>query len=69
MPPLDPRPEDSPEEIIKQLENKVNTLLEESAEAASREDNQLVSKNNINYTVIRLIFVSCFLSLRFILHN
>ena len=42
VPPLDPRPEDSPEEIIRQLEKKVNTLLEESAEASSRRDHQLV---------------------------
>ena len=43
VPPLDPLPEDSPEEVIRQLEKKVNTLLEESAEAGSRGDNQLVN--------------------------
>lgn len=43
VPPLDPRPVDSPEEVVKQLETKVNTLLEESAEAADKGDNQTVN--------------------------
>ncbi|XP_033740062.1 intraflagellar transport protein 88 homolog isoform X5 [Pecten maximus] len=35
-PPLEPKPEDSPEEKIRQLEKKVNTLIEESCFANSR---------------------------------
>lgn len=42
IPPLTSVPEDSPEEAIRQLEKKVNMLLEESAEASVRGDAQLV---------------------------
>ena len=42
VPPLDPHPDDSPEEMIKQLEKKVNQLLEESADAGVKGDYQLV---------------------------
>ena len=42
VPPLNPKPSNSPEVIIKQLEAKVNSILEESAEAATRGDDQMV---------------------------
>jgi len=40
-PPLEQKQEDSPEEKIKQLEKKVNELIEESCFAASRGENQV----------------------------
>ena len=42
VPSLDVNPEDSPEALVHQLERKVNTLLEESIDANSRGDYQLV---------------------------
>lgn len=53
VPSFDINPDESPETLIHQMEKKVNQLLEESIDANSRGDHQLV--HNINWCRINII--------------